>query len=119
MIRYLIILRDNYVGNWINFTTIDEYRQRRQDPDKWLETKRKQAESKVSRINEFMQMSLMQCYTKPIQDPFEVYFLVDIQDGSLLLPENLYECSHYSQMDFQELQVELRNLDIYMGKCFE
>ncbi|KAI7885245.1 hypothetical protein K492DRAFT_204108 [Lichtheimia hyalospora FSU 10163] len=96
VIRYLIILRDNYVGNWINFTTIDEYRQRRQDPDKWLETKRKQAES------------------KPIQDPFEVYFLVDIQDGSLLLPENLYECSHYSQMDFQELQVELRNLDIYM-----
>lgn len=62
-----------------------------------------------------MQISLMQCYTKPIQDPFEVYFLVDIQDGSLLLPENLYECSHYSQMDFQELQVELRNLDIYMG----
>lgn len=49
VIRYLIILRDNYVGNWINFTTIDEYRQRRQDPDKWLETKRKQAESKVSR----------------------------------------------------------------------
>ena len=48
VIRYLIILRDNYVGNWINFTTIDEYRQRRQDPDKWLETKRKQAESKVS-----------------------------------------------------------------------
>ena len=32
----------------------------------------------------------------------------------LLLPENLYECSRYSQFEFQELQVELRNLDVYM-----
>lgn len=32
----------------------------------------------------------------------------------MLLPENLYECSRYSQVEFQELQVELRNLDVYM-----
>ncbi|KAI9269315.1 hypothetical protein BDA99DRAFT_348390 [Phascolomyces articulosus] len=96
VIRYILILKDNYAGQWINFSTIDEYRQRRQEPQKWQEMKKRQADA------------------KPIQDPFEVYILVDIQDGSLLLPENLYDCSHYSQMDFQELQVELRNLDIYM-----
>lgn len=51
-----------------------------------------------------------------MSDPFELYLLVDIEDGALILPENLYECSHYSQLEFQDLQVELRNLDIYMGK---
>ncbi|KAI8143386.1 hypothetical protein BJV82DRAFT_92680 [Fennellomyces sp. T-0311] len=96
VIRYIMILRDNYVGQWINFSTIDEYRQRRQEPQKWQEMKKRQADA------------------KPIQDPFEVYLLVDVQDGSLLLPENLYDCSQYSQLDFQELQLELRNLDIYM-----
>lgn len=47
-------------------------------------------------------------------DPFEVYVLVELEDGVMLLPENLYECSRYSQVEFQELQVELRNLDVYM-----
>jgi hypothetical protein len=38
---------------------------------------------------------------------------LELEDGVLLLPENLYECSRYSQFEFQELQVELRNLDLY------
>ncbi|KAG0173076.1 hypothetical protein DFQ30_008982 [Apophysomyces sp. BC1015] len=98
VIRYLFILKDNYVGSWLNFCTIDEYRQRRSSPEEWQETKRKQAES------------------KPVQDPFEAYLLVEVQDGALTLLENLYDCTQYSQLEFQELQVELRNLDIYMGE---
>lgn len=48
-------------------------------------------------------------------DPFEVYVLCEVEDGALILPENLYEGTHYSQLEFEELQLELRNLDIYMG----
>ncbi|KAI8376427.1 uncharacterized protein BYT42DRAFT_386187 [Radiomyces spectabilis] len=96
VIRYLFILRDNYFGNWINFWTIEEYRYRRQNPQEYLEMKKKQGEA------------------KPVQDPFEVYVFLEVLDGALMLPENLYECSHYSQLEFQELQLELRNLDIYM-----
>ncbi|KAF7732780.1 hypothetical protein EC973_000053 [Apophysomyces ossiformis] len=96
VIRYLFILKDNYVGSWLNFCTIDEYRQRRSNPEEWLEMKRKQAESKT------------------VQDPFEVYVLLEVQDGALTLLENLYDCTQYSQLEFQELQLELRNLDIYM-----
>lgn len=33
----------------------------------------------------------------------------------MLFPENLYECSSYSQFEFQQLQVEVRNLDVYLG----
>ena len=47
VIRYLMILRDNYAGQWINFSTIDEYRQRRQEPQKWQEMKKRQADAKV------------------------------------------------------------------------
>ncbi|KAI8096420.1 uncharacterized protein BX664DRAFT_382871 [Halteromyces radiatus] len=96
VIRYLFILRDNYVGNSLHFCTIDEYRQRRANPEEYLELRKKESEA------------------KPMSDPFELYLLCEIEDGALILPENLYECSHYSQLEFQELQVELRNLDIYM-----
>ncbi|KAI7863888.1 hypothetical protein BDF14DRAFT_1972429 [Spinellus fusiger] len=96
LIRYLVILKENYFGRWVNFSTLDEYRERRANPQKWLDTKKKQTDA------------------KPMQDPFEVYVIAKVQDGAILLPENLYDCTHYSQIDFQELQVELRNLDIYM-----
>jgi hypothetical protein len=48
-----------------------------------------------------------------LSDPFELSLICQIEDVAALLPENLYECSHYSQLEFQELQLELRNLDIY------
>ncbi|KAI8065374.1 uncharacterized protein B0P05DRAFT_589949 [Gilbertella persicaria] len=96
LIRYLFLLKDNYFGAWNNFSTIDEYRKRRNNNEEWLAQKKRQLES------------------KPQVDPFEVYVLLDLEDGVLLLPENLYECSRYSQLEFQELQLELRNLDVYM-----
>ncbi|KAI9475562.1 MAG: hypothetical protein EXX96DRAFT_506047 [Benjaminiella poitrasii] len=96
LIRYIFLLKDNYFGAWNNFSTIDEYRQRKSNQQEWLEQKRRQAES------------------KPLADPFEVYVLLELEDGVLLLPENLYECSRYSQFEFQELQLELRNLDVYL-----
>ncbi|CEI88715.1 hypothetical protein RMCBS344292_03093 [Rhizopus microsporus] len=96
LIRYLLLLKDNYFGAWDHFSTIDEYREQRKNHQEWLAQKKKQADA------------------KPTSDPFEVYMLLELEDGVLLLPENLYECSRYSQVVFQELQVELRNLDVYM-----
>jgi hypothetical protein len=96
LIRYLFLLKDNYFGAWNNFSTIDEYRRRRSNNQEWIEQKKKQADA------------------KPVADPFEVYVLLELEDGVLLLPENLYECSRYSQCEFQELQVEMRNLDVYL-----
>ncbi|KAI8885057.1 hypothetical protein K501DRAFT_284510 [Backusella circina FSU 941] len=96
LIRYLFLLKDNYFGAWNNFSTIDEYRKNKQNYQEWLEQKKKQADS------------------KPICDPFEVFLLLELEDGVLLLPENLYDYSRYSQIELRELQVELRNLDVYL-----
>ncbi|CAO3695982.1 unnamed protein product [Umbelopsis ramanniana] len=94
--RYFLILKDNYFGNWVHFVTVEEYRQRKQNPTQYLETKRREDEA------------------KPLQDPFEVYVQCLVEEATVLLPENLYDCSKSSQLEFQELQLELRNLDIYM-----
>ncbi|KAI8344725.1 hypothetical protein BC941DRAFT_508242 [Chlamydoabsidia padenii] len=95
VVRYLIILQRNYAGNALHFCTIDEYRQRRSNPNLHVENRKKELEA------------------KPLSDPFEFTLVCQIEDVAALLPENLYECSHYSQLEFQELQLELRNLDIY------
>jgi hypothetical protein len=42
--------------------------------------------------------------------------LLELDDGVLLLPQNLYDYSRYTQVELQELQIELRNLDPYLGK---
>ncbi len=39
-----------------------------------------------------------------------------IEDGTLILPENLYNADNSSSIQFHELQLELRNLDVYMGE---
>ncbi|CAG8472716.1 9921_t:CDS:10 [Diversispora eburnea] len=51
---------------------------------------------------------------KVASDPFEVYLTVIVEDGTILLPENLYNCDQSSTIHFHELQIELRNLDLYM-----
>lgn len=45
--RYFLILKDNYFGNWVHFVTLEEYRQRRQNPNEHLEMKRRENEAKV------------------------------------------------------------------------
>lgn len=42
-----------------------------------------------------------------------------IEDGTLILPENLYSADNFSTVQFHELQIELRNLDVYMGKLLK
>lgn len=47
LIRYLLLLKDNYFGDWDNFSTIDEYRDQRENHREWLAQKKRQADSKV------------------------------------------------------------------------
>lgn len=47
LIRYLLLLKDNYFGAWDHFSTIDEYRKQRKNHQEWLAQKKKQADAKV------------------------------------------------------------------------
>nr|CAG8529135.1 11787_t:CDS:10 [Entrophospora candida] len=90
VIRYFLILQANYFGAFINFMTLDEYNDSKKQKNH-LE------------------------YIKPLADPFEVYMAIIIENGTLYLPENLYDSQKKSVIQFHELQLDLRNLDIYMG----
>ncbi|KAF9289120.1 hypothetical protein BGZ68_009997 [Mortierella alpina] len=96
VIRYVLILMDNYAGLYINFVTMEEYRMRRNDPHGTERNERKQANA------------------KPPSDPFEVYVHFITTDTTLMLPENLYSSDNFSEITCAELQLDLRNLDVYM-----
>ncbi|CAB4400532.1 unnamed protein product [Rhizophagus irregularis] len=95
VIRYFLILQMNYFGNYINFMTSDEYLTRH-DPKR--------------AVNNICSQEI----AKPPANPFEVYMILVIEDGTLILPENLYSADNFSTVQFHELQIELRNLDVYM-----
>ncbi|CAG8534527.1 10421_t:CDS:10, partial [Acaulospora colombiana] len=96
VIRYFIILQQNYFGIFINFMTLKEFLDKH-DP--------KRAEKSLNLLSEANKASV---------DPFEVYMTMIVEDGTIILPENLYNCNQSSTMHFHELQVDLRNLDVYM-----
>ncbi|KAF9106451.1 hypothetical protein BGX29_009499 [Mortierella sp. GBA35] len=96
VIRYVLILMDNYAGLYLNFVTMEEYRMKRSDASGTERAEKKQANA------------------KPPSDPFEVYVHFLTTDTTLMLPENLYSSDNYSEITCAELQLDLRNLDIYM-----
>ncbi|KAG0238201.1 hypothetical protein BGX31_003337 [Mortierella sp. GBA43] len=96
VIRYVLILMDNYAGLYPNFVTMEEYRKKRDNPDATERAERKQANA------------------KPPCDPYEVYVHFTATDTKLLLPENLYTCDSHSEITCAEIQLDMRNLDVYM-----
>ncbi|KAG9285770.1 hypothetical protein G9A89_013195 [Geosiphon pyriformis] len=93
VVRYFLMLQENYAGTFINFMTLEEYR---------------------SRHEERITSDQLKLASKPPADPFEVYLQLIIEEGSLSLPENLYTCDNASTIQFHELQLDLRNMDAYM-----
>ncbi|CAG8628570.1 7631_t:CDS:10, partial [Cetraspora pellucida] len=97
VVRYFIILQMNYAGNYINFCELKEY-VALHDPKNVTGTIKRPAQG-----------------TKHPADPYEIYLTFIIEDGTLVLPENLYNADEpSSRIHFHELQFELRNLDVYM-----
>ncbi|KAF9388519.1 hypothetical protein CPB97_000885 [Podila verticillata] len=96
VIRYVLILMDNYAGLYLNFVTMEEYRMKRSDVQGTERAENKQANA------------------KPPSDPFEVYIHFTTTNTTLMLPENLYSSDNYSEITCSEIQLDMRNLDVYM-----
>ncbi|CAG8497267.1 4277_t:CDS:10 [Ambispora leptoticha] len=98
VVRYVLKLQENYFGNFVNFTTLEEYRLRRDGNGK----------------NTQLELDQRRLAAKPPADPFEVYIQLFVEDGTICLPENLYTSDNVSTIQFHELQLDLRNTDPYM-----
>ncbi|KAJ3287854.1 hypothetical protein HK104_008423, partial [Borealophlyctis nickersoniae] len=72
-ISYIIQLKENYAGESTAFATTEEYRNRMAEPAKADEARRKKEAA------------------QPKQNPFEIYLCAIVEDGTLILPSNLYD----------------------------
>ncbi|KAJ3089847.1 hypothetical protein HK102_005335 [Quaeritorhiza haematococci] len=91
LIRYVIYLKDNYMGDNMNFITTDEYRNRRANPEKTERMRKKELAYKGDSL-------------------FEFHLLAFVRHGTIMLPENLYSCKQASVLEVREAQVDIRNM---------
>ncbi|GAA5960722.1 hypothetical protein JCM21900_000512 [Sporobolomyces salmonicolor] len=94
MIRHMFNLKDNYFGTFLHFVTLEEYRHRYErnlqgDP---IEAK----------------------YRPGKTDVFEVSLTFQLENGILLLPQEIYDCRAAVALVLPQLQVDLRNHDYFM-----
>ncbi|KAK4047646.1 Macrophage colony-stimulating factor 1 receptor [Microbotryomycetes sp. JL201] len=94
MIRHMFNFRDNYFGTFTHFVTLEEYRHRHErdiqgDP---LELKWRPEKT----------------------DVFEVLMTLDLCNGTLLLPQEIYDCRSAVAVLLPHMQVDLRNHDYFM-----
>ncbi|KAF4513082.1 hypothetical protein G6O67_000402 [Ophiocordyceps sinensis] len=96
IIRYFLLLKDNYFGDHVHFRTLDEYREQLQ-----AETKKQGAEPAARPPN------------KKSND-LDVILSVRVDDPRVMLPANLYSADRYIQCDLADLSVDLRFTNYFM-----
>ncbi|KHN97987.1 uncharacterized protein MAM_04376 [Metarhizium album ARSEF 1941] len=96
IIRYVILLKDNYFGDFVHFRTLDEYQEQLQ-------------------IN--AQSSNADAVHRPPSNKsndLDVILSVRVDDPRILLPVNLYSANRYVQCELANLSVDLRFTNYYM-----
>ncbi|TPX65020.1 hypothetical protein SpCBS45565_g05450 [Spizellomyces sp. 'palustris'] len=95
LITHLVYFKENYMGDFNNFVTSDEFRNRTADPTMAETAWRKQEAAKGK------------------SNLFEVHITVVVHNAVAILPENLYDVQEASVLTINEIQVENRNNDHY------
>jgi hypothetical protein len=96
LVRYAILLKDNYFGDFVHFRTLDEYQGQLQ-----LDT----------------QISNADVLSRPPNkksNDLDVVLSVRVDDPRILLPVNLYSAGRYVQCELANLSVDLRFTNYYM-----
>ncbi|PHH83517.1 hypothetical protein CDD82_68 [Ophiocordyceps australis] len=94
IIRYVLMLKDNYLGDYVHFKTINEYQEQIQAQGLGLEP--------------------------PVTPPrkmtngLDVILAVKVDDPRVMLPTNLYSAGRYVQCELADLSLDLRFTNYYM-----
>lgn len=91
LIRYFLIIRENYFGENLHFKTLEEY-------------KRKDHESTTT-------------VEKPTttSNGLDVILAVEVKDSFVLLPAHIYSVSRCVRLDLANLGLDMRFTNLYMG----
>ncbi|KAF4496162.1 hypothetical protein FAGAP_7692 [Fusarium agapanthi] len=96
LIRYVILLKDNYFGEFVHFRTLDEYQNQ-------LQMKKKNLDAEA----------VTQPPPKKSND-MDVVLGVRIEDLKVMLPTNLYSADRYVEGELASVSVDLRFTNYFM-----
>ncbi|KAM4056623.1 hypothetical protein HRG_003492 [Hirsutella rhossiliensis] len=96
VVRYFLLLKDNYFGDHVHFRTLDEYQEQLQ-----VETKKQGAEPAPRPPNRK-------------SNDLDVILSVKVDDPRVMLPANLYSADRYVQCELADLSVDLRFTNYFM-----
>ncbi|KAK4179232.1 hypothetical protein QBC36DRAFT_82273 [Triangularia setosa] len=96
LVRYMLVLKDNYFGEDVHFKTLEEYQDmlRLKETDSGAESANKPPPKKTNDL--------------------DVILSIRADDPKILLPVNLYSCGRHIQIDTANLALDLRFTNYYM-----
>jgi hypothetical protein len=95
VIRYFILLKDNYFGEHVHFRTLDEYQKQLRLKERGVDETPTRPPNKKS-------------------NDLDVILGVKVNDPRIMLPTNLYSSHRYVQGELATLSVDLRFTNYYM-----
>ncbi|KAK4081527.1 uncharacterized protein Triagg1_2268 [Trichoderma aggressivum f. europaeum] len=97
LVRYVMVLKDNYFGEHVHFKTQDEYQE--------------QLQAKIQ--NPDAEMVAIRPPPKKSND-MDVILAIRVDDPRLLVPTNIYSAKRYLQGELASLSLDLRFTNYYM-----
>ncbi|KAK0672578.1 hypothetical protein QBC41DRAFT_243320 [Cercophora samala] len=96
LVRYMLVLKDNYFGEDVHFKTLEEYQDmlRLKETDPGAEVTNKPPPKKTNDL--------------------DVILSIRADDPKILLPVNLYSCQRHIQIDTANIALDLRFTNYYM-----
>ncbi|PHH66802.1 hypothetical protein CDD81_5934 [Ophiocordyceps australis] len=94
IVRYFLLLKDNYLGDYVHFKTINEYQEQIQAQGLGLEPPVAPPRKKSNDL--------------------DVVLAIKVDDPRVMLPANLYSAGRYVQCELADLSLDLRFTNYYM-----
>lgn len=126
VIRYLMSVKMNYFGDFVHFKTAEEYMEelRTSSPDNNFEIDKEELQnssvdsswtkSSMDEQSNEHNASITKASLRRLVNEKDVWFTFCVEDGSLIFPENLYDCDSCFGMHFDLLEIDVRYLNYYM-----
>ncbi|KAI5463146.1 hypothetical protein BGZ63DRAFT_483629 [Mariannaea sp. PMI_226] len=96
LIRYVILLKDNYFGDYVHFRTLDEYQEQ-------LQLKQRNPDAETTNRPPHKKSNDM-----------DVILGIKVDDLRVMLPTNLYSANRFIQAELATVSVDMRFTNYYM-----
>lgn len=127
VIRYLMNVKMNYFGDFINFVTSEEYtgtikakeggildQEQQEAPSDFLSDNESEEKNPDPYVNIRDNPPVKRSDVKRTTNETDIWFVFSVWEGALILPETIYNADPCVALHFGELVVDLRSCNYYM-----